>query len=422
MKKSKFCRVLTVFLVILGVLSVLFGCLFPLLFQRDERLVASAETVSASFNVSFTSDDANIDVYEMLNSATLSYTDSDGSSASYDFTINQFYGYISTNSIFFDKHEQVVLTLDFKSGYSIVSGGYSFNGSYPGCSLSRNNNKIGIDLDGLTTKHVSITIKVNAPTDVIYYQISGIYLDSDSVNVSDYVASASFLYFDSSAATVPASAAFSDQADGSMRASPSRIYVLNSSYPVISLNTVHGVQLSSVSVVVGTGGINGTNHGGVLASIKSANHSARSYTISISFDAEFVNLMFIYIVPTFTGSPDTNAGYEDGYDDGYGDGYDAGYDSGRLDGYDEGYEAGNVNASQQFNKGYNTGYNEGYNLGLAAGQNISWGNINVVSLFLSPVNSFLSTPLFGSFSIGTAFSVVLVVLLAAIFIKMFAGG
>lgn len=422
MKKSKLCRGLTVFLVILGVLVVLFGCLSPLLFQRDKRLVASAETVSASFHIAFKSDDANIDVYEMLNSAALNYVDSDGSSVSYDFTINQFYGYIATNPISFNKFKQVVLTLDFKSGYSIVSGGYSFNGSYPGCSLSRANNTIGINLNGLATNNVSIIIKVNAPTDSIYYQISGIYLDSNSVNVSDYVASASFLYFDSSSATVPASAAFSDQADGSMRANPSRIYVLNSSYPVINLNTAYGVQLSSVSVVVGTGGINGTNHGGVLVSIKSANHSKRSYTISISFGAEFDNLMNVYIIPTFKGSPDTDAGYDAGYDDGYGDGYDAGYDSGRSDGYDEGYEAGNVNASQQFNKGYNTGYNDGYSLGLAAGQNTTWESLNVVSLFLSPVNSFLATPLFGSFSIGTAFSVVLVVLLAGIFIKMFAGG
>lgn len=422
MKKSKFRCAITVFLVILGVLVVLFGCLSPLLFRRDERLVASAETVSASFNITFDSDDASIVVYEMLNSAMLKYTDSDGSSASYDFTINQFSGYIVTNPISFDKLEQVVLTLDFKSGYSIVSGGYSFNGSYPGCSLSRSNNKIGIDLAGLTTDHVSITIKVNAPTDVVYYQTSGIILDSNSVNVSNYVASASFAYFNSADAGVPSYVGFSDLADGSMRVNPSRIYVKDSVYPEIYLNTVHGVQLSSVSVVVGTGGINGTNHGGVLASIKSVNHSSRSYTISISFGSEFVNLMFIYIVPVFTGAPDTNAGYEDGYDDGYSDGYESGYDSGRSDGYDEGYEAGNVNASQQFDKGYNTGYNDGYSLGLAAGQNTTWESLNVVSLFLSPVNSFLATPLFGSFSIGTAFSVVLVVLLAGIFIKMFAGG
>lgn len=86
-----------------------------------------------------------------------------------------------------------------------------------------------------------------------------------------------------------------------------------------------------------------------------------------------------------------------------------------LDGYNAGYDAG-------YSDGNNAGYNQGYSAGLAAGQNISWSNLNVVTLFLSPVNSFLSTPLFGSFSIGTAFSVVLVVLLAAIFIKMFAGG
>ena len=83
--------------------------------------------------------------------------------------------------------------------------------------------------------------------------------------------------------------------------------------------------------------------------------------------------------------------------------------------YEAGYSAGS-------SESYNQGYNAGYSVGLTQGQATTWENLNVVGLFLAPVNSFLSTPIFGSFSIGTALSVVLVVLLGAIFIKMFAGG
>lgn len=101
--------------------------------------------------------------------------------------------------------------------------------------------------------------------------------------------------------------------------------------------------------------------------------------------------------------------------------YNQGVVAGNEEGYNTGYEEG-YNSGLNDNSQYQAGYNQGYSVGLAAGQNTSWGNLNVVTLFLSPVNDFLSTPLFGSFSIGTAFSVVLVVLLATIFIKMFAGG
>ncbi len=75
-----------------------------------------------------------------------------------------------------------------------------------------------------------------------------------------------------------------------------------------------------------------------------------------------------------------------------------------------------------YNSGYNVGYNSGYSSGYTEGAAVSYSGLSAVSLFLSPVSSFLSTPLFGTFSIGSAFSVVLVVLLGAIFIKMFAGG
>lgn len=99
--------------------------------------------------------------------------------------------------------------------------------------------------------------------------------------------------------------------------------------------------------------------------------------------------------------------YVDLIEQAYSEGYDVGYS--------DGVQAGN---QQSYDQGYNAGYQAGY----TDGSGTSYSSLNVVSLFLSPVNSFLATPLFGSFSLGTAFSVVLVVLLGAIFIKMFAGG
>ena len=104
-------------------------------------------------------------------------------------------------------------------------------------------------------------------------------------------------------------------------------------------------------------------------------------------------------------------------DESHEQGYQAGYDAG----YDVGYEEG-ISDNSGLSESYNQGYNAGYSVGLTQGQATTWENLNVVGLFLAPVNSFLSTPIFGSFSIGTALSVVLVVLLGAIFIKMFAGG
>lgn len=115
------------------------------------------------------------------------------------------------------------------------------------------------------------------------------------------------------------------------------------------------------------------------------------------------------------------SGYDFAYDGGVSTGYDSGHEAGYQTGYDEGYQEG-INSNEASSNSYNQGYNAGYSVGLAKGQATTWENLNVVGLFLAPVNSFLSTPIFGSFSIGTAFSVVLVVLLGAIFIKMFAGG
>lgn len=95
-----------------------------------------------------------------------------------------------------------------------------------------------------------------------------------------------------------------------------------------------------------------------------------------------------------------------GFTNGYRDGYDTGYDSGR-------------------NYGYNLGYISGYDTGYSYGRNsqISEGLFkNPLDVFLQPISNFLNTDIFGSFSIGDGFTIAFFVMIALIFIKMFAGG
>lgn len=419
MKKSKFRRVLIVFLVILGVLSVLFGCLFPLFFQRDKRVSASAAAKSiVSFNITFSPNSVTGDI---LDSAYLYYTDLIGNRKNVSMTVNSVNTYLLANGLSLNTARNVQVVLNFKNNNAIKA--VTFDDDTSGARIvSFSVSEFVIDISSFEGALVGLVVSIEGDPAVPYWNTSGVFLDSKSVKVSDYITSASLFYFDSSDATIPVSKKFNDQDDGSMGINASTFYLKGSVYPRVEVRTTYGVALNGVSVVVGTGGIDGTNFGGVTASITPVQGESRYYYINLSIDPFEIGLMYLYLIPKFVGTPDPDAGYDAGYDDGYDDGYDAGYDSGRSDGYNEGYEAGNVNASQQYNKGYNTGYNDGYSLGLAAGQNTTWESLNVVSLFLSPVNSFLATPLFGSFSIGTAFSVVLVVLLAAIFIKMFAGG
>ena len=420
MKKSKLRRGLTVFLVILGVLSVLFGCLFPLFFQRDERVSASAAAKSiVSFNITFSPNSVTGDI---LDSAYLYYTDLIGNRKNVSMIVNSINTYLSADRLSLNPDRLVQVVLNFKNNNVIKS--VTFDDDTSGAAISSfSDGEFSIDVSNFEGASVGLVVSIEGGAPVApHWDTGGVIFDSNSVKVSDYITSASLVYFDSSEAPIPAVKEFQDQVDGSMLTTASVIYLKGGVYPRIEVRTTYGVVLSRVSVVVGSGGIDGTNFGGVTASVVPVQGESRYYYINLSIDPSNINLMFLYLIPTFAGTPNPDAGYDAGYDDGYEDGYDNGYDSGRLDGYDEGYEAGNVNASQQYNKGYNTGYNDGYSLGLAAGQNTTWESLNVVSLFLSPVNSFLATPLFGSFSIGTAFSVVLVVLLAGIFIKMFAGG
>lgn len=110
------------------------------------------------------------------------------------------------------------------------------------------------------------------------------------------------------------------------------------------------------------------------------------------------------------------AGYTNGHTDGYNIGYDKGYEQGEIDGSEAGSEAG-------YDLGYNDGYYDGYDKGFDEGV-ISGGGqpVTVLTEFIQPIDTFLSTPFLNGFSIGQVFGVIIFVWVAMIFLKMFAGG
>lgn len=114
---------------------------------------------------------------------------------------------------------------------------------------------------------------------------------------------------------------------------------------------------------------------------------------------------------------DVNTGYNNGYDSGYDVGYDVGYEDGSNDTSNDMYDQIQNAYDDGYYDGEEEGYKNGYNLGVS--EQIT---LNPVSTFLEPVSAFMNINLFGGFSIGMAFSVVLFVGVALIFIKMFAGG
>lgn len=77
--------------------------------------------------------------------------------------------------------------------------------------------------------------------------------------------------------------------------------------------------------------------------------------------------------------------------------------------HDKGYNNG-------YQIGHNAGYQEGYDKGIVS----EWKS--PIAIFIQPIDSFLSTNIFGSISIGDVLSVILFVMVGIIFIKMFAGG
>ena len=367
MKKSKFRRVMTVFLVILGVLAVLFGCLSPLLFQRDERLSASAQGVPGPVSVTFYWNNS------MIRSASM--VDSEGVTVSFQ------------NKV--------------ASSPNLIAG-ETYTVSFSYYSGSDNITKVICD-------NPFITIGVPRPNNNTFtftYQVGGpairFGIITDNISYDDYTTIAY------NTTNITEGVLYLETQDDIM---PRLLYPSNNYELYVKPLQSGMTKILDVKAVLDTDRVflDVTQVGnGLISDLNRQNatfkqtfsYGASSYSTSVAVDVLDISSW-------------TEAAYDKGHSVGYQDGYDVGYDVGHEDGY---------NAGLNDNSQYQAGYNEGYTVGLRAGQNISWGNLNVVSLFLSPVNSFLSTPLFGSFSIGSAFSVVLVVLLAAIFIKMFAGG
>ena len=141
--------------------------------------------------------------------------------------------------------------------------------------------------------------------------------------------------------------------------------------------------------------------------------SADDYNLVSWYDGEITTSFYVMLVKgTYTAEtmppyqPNLKYIFSSAFTDGYQDGYDTGYDSGR-------------------NYGYNLGYNSGYDIGYSYGRNsqISEGLFkNPLDVFLQPISNFLNTDIFGSFSIGDGFTIAFFVMIALIFIKMFAGG
>lgn len=134
-----------------------------------------------------------------------------------------------------------------------------------------------------------------------------------------------------------------------------------------------------------------------------------------------------------------NAGYNAGYSAGDADGYSRGFTTGKQEGLSEGYNNGydvglKAGETEGYGKGYDKGYEDGLNdntsydtgwaSGHTAGRNeaLTEGLTNPVVYILQPVSTFLDTKLFGVVSIGQMLSVALFVMIAVIFLKMFAGG
>ena len=92
-----------------------------------------------------------------------------------------------------------------------------------------------------------------------------------------------------------------------------------------------------------------------------------------------------------------SGGYFQGYNVGLNNGYNNGFSDGRAEGIDIG-----------FDEGYQSGFNQ------AGAGGFSW--------LISSVQSFLNTPFFGTFGIGTLLYIALGVTFVMLFLKFFAGG
>lgn len=440
MKKSKFRCLMTVFLVILGVLSVLFSCLSPLFFQRDERISASAATYTAkgSFtfytaiaqdpfgcSVNFTSNNISFNKIEVrLNNSVYQVIYMRVSPSASDMSLLVYNGGWTSTAY---------RTIDFgDTAVDITESLYLF---LDNCAAA------GADgqLSNVNSRTVEGTWKLNStpnlPVSSISQDLTNVYIltagfDREALT-KIAVSSAGIRYTFNGSQT-------GDVYTTSWRNDKSRYIFFES--PVTLSSSFYGWLTSNASQLstsllynrlsIQTGGAESVgakvNTGGVIWGTISVTSDKQLYipvfdgTLSLGFTV-FCPEGYTLKSVTPTNCSVSNLIAQRGTFN-----LRLRYNQVSQIVINVQKEEGGGNTSDSYldgyNSGYNAGYNQGYSVGLAAGQNISWDNLNVVTLFLSPVNTFLATPLFGSFSIGTAFSVVLVVLLASIFIKMFAGG
>lgn len=133
-----------------------------------------------------------------------------------------------------------------------------------------------------------------------------------------------------------------------------------------------------------------------------------------------------YVDGHYDGETDGySKGYTDGSNDGNKVGYKGGYTDGYSDGESDGYDLGLEEGTQMgYDYGYGVGYNEGYSLGYTNGENLTQSQVitNPISSFLQPLHDFMNTKFFGNLSYASLFNVVLFVVVALIFLKMFSGG
>lgn len=151
----------------------------------------------------------------------------------------------------------------------------------------------------------------------------------------------------------------------------------------------------------------GTNEGTdtfLVGTQLSVYYAALTFTTSATVNPKKERLIILDELDLFNQLKAANTQYQNGYNAGKTDGYDDGYSVGKEEGTQEGY-----------NNGYSVGHSAGYNLGLSSGT-------SPLTLFIQPAQDFMNMKLFGTFSLADAFGIVLTVLMATIFIKLFAGG
>ena len=398
-KHSKALRIFCIVVPVLLVVVLLLTALSPL-WKRDDRVSASAASRNLTFNFLFEGDGFEY-VGQIMTSATLSYVSSSGIPAGYPADLDSAHGFLRFPNISIDDTKVVSLSVTLKAGLTFSSAEFTTPHGAATVSLSGGLVKIS-GLDDWSGSSVSVKITYSG-TPLATWQSVGFRINSDDLpfSLNQYIASATLSCFRPDDLT-PYLESFKWYGTGEFYGTDG--VTIDISKPTsIGIKVIEGVTLDSVRVVVGANGIDGTDVGGILASLETVQGEENYYSVNLSIGDGVPDLLFCYLIPTFSGNPNPDGSYDDGYNDGY----EAGFEAGSGSGYDDG-----------FNQGYYSGYNQGF----SDGQNVDWGDLNVVSLYLQPVSTFLGTPLFGNFSIGTAFSVVLVVLLASIFIKMFAGG